>query len=198
MHVVGTPAYFAATGVPQAPTDLPAAIIYAQRLGGATWTFRQGTAEISVTVGGWVHVAAAEGVREGVLASLGFAVASEWMFAPELKSGVVVCLLDDWSLPAVDLWAVFPTGRQASAKARAFAAFVERQISGWEESKHSYAIANPLVPLERQFDRDADLRGMGDHYEDGSRCVIGRRRGRGLPALRMTRRRADRSDWRGD
>jgi hypothetical protein len=35
-------AYLAATGVPQAPTDLPVhqAIIYEQRLGGATRTFR--------------------------------------------------------------------------------------------------------------------------------------------------------------
>jgi DNA-binding transcriptional LysR family regulator len=68
----------------------------------------------------------------GVLASVGFAVASEWMFAPELKTGVVVSVLDDWSLPAVDVWAVFPTGRQAGARARAFAAFMERQISGSE------------------------------------------------------------------
>jgi DNA-binding transcriptional LysR family regulator len=67
-----------------------------------------------------------------VLASLGFGIASEWMFAPELKSGVVVSVLDDWSLPAVDLWAVFPTGRQARAKFRAFAAFIERQIAGSE------------------------------------------------------------------
>jgi DNA-binding transcriptional LysR family regulator len=42
MRVVGTPAYFAATGLPQAPTDLPAhqAIIYERRLGGATRTCR--------------------------------------------------------------------------------------------------------------------------------------------------------------
>jgi DNA-binding transcriptional LysR family regulator len=67
-----------------------------------------------------------------VLASLGFAIACGWMFAPELKSGVVVSVLDEWSLPPVDLWAVFPTGRQATAKARVFAAFMERQISGSE------------------------------------------------------------------
>jgi len=60
---------------------------------------------------------------------LGLAIGSEWLFAPELKSGAVISVLDDWSLPTVDLWAVFPTGRQASAKARAFASFVESQIS---------------------------------------------------------------------
>jgi DNA-binding transcriptional LysR family regulator len=125
--------------VPQTPADLLAhqAIIYEQRDGGATWAFRQGTSETTVTVSGRVRVSANEGVREGVFAGLGFAIASEWAFAPELKSGAVMSVLDDWSLPPVDLWAVFPTGRQASAKARAFASFVEGQmsISGFRASR---------------------------------------------------------------
>jgi DNA-binding transcriptional LysR family regulator len=94
----------------------------------ASWTFRRGGAETSVIVDGRVRVSAAEGVREGVFAALGLAVASEWMFAPELKSGAVRSVLDEWSLPPIDLWAVFPTGRQASAKARCFASFIEQQI----------------------------------------------------------------------
>ena len=64
-----------------------------------------------------------------MLAGLGFAIASEWLFAPELNSGAVQAVLTDWLLPRVDLWALFPTGRQASAKARAFASFVESQMS---------------------------------------------------------------------
>jgi DNA-binding transcriptional LysR family regulator len=51
------------------------------------------------------------------------------MFAPELGSGVVTSVLDNWLLPPMDLWAVSPTGRRASAKARAFAGFIEQQIS---------------------------------------------------------------------
>jgi DNA-binding transcriptional LysR family regulator len=62
-------------------------------------------------------------------AGLGFAITSEWQFAPELKSGAVEAVLADCLLPPVDLWAVFPTGRQASAKARAFASFVESRMS---------------------------------------------------------------------
>jgi DNA-binding transcriptional LysR family regulator len=117
--------------VPQTPADLlrHQAIIYEQRDGGATWAFRQGTSETTITVSGRLRVSAGEGIREGVLAGLGLAIGSEWLFAPELKSGAVISVLDDWSLPTVDLWAVFPTGRQASAKARAFASFVESQIS---------------------------------------------------------------------
>jgi DNA-binding transcriptional LysR family regulator len=85
-----------------------------------------------VTLAGRVHVTAAEGVREAVFAGLGFAIASEWMFAPELKSGAVVSVLNDWSLPLVELWALFPAGRQASAKARAFASFIEAEIPSTE------------------------------------------------------------------
>jgi DNA-binding transcriptional LysR family regulator len=130
-HVIGTPGYFEATGVPQTPTDLLAhrAIVYAQRDGGATWAFRQGTSETTVTLSGRVRVSAGEGIREGVLAGLGLAVGSEWLFAPEIKSGAVISVLTDWLLPRVDLWAAFPTGRRASAKARAFASFVESQMT---------------------------------------------------------------------
>ena len=131
--VIGTPAYLDAAGIPRTPTDLLAhqAIIYDQREGGQLWTFRQGTAEISVTVTGRFRVSAAEGVREAVFAGLGLSVGgSEWLFGPELETGTVRPVLADWSLPPVELWAVFPTGRQASAKARAFATFVERELSG--------------------------------------------------------------------
>src|SRR6266446_670978 len=89
-HVIGTPGYFEARGVPQTPADLLThqAIVYEQRDGGASWAFRQGTSETTVTVRGRLRVSATEGVREGVLAGLGFAIGgSECLFTPELKSG---------------------------------------------------------------------------------------------------------------
>jgi DNA-binding transcriptional LysR family regulator len=130
--VVGAPAYFDVMGVPAKPSDLIGhqAVIYDQRQGGRSWTFRQGSAEISVTVNGRLRVSAAEGAREAVFAGLGLSIGgSEWMFTPELKSGAVKVVLADWSLPPGELWAAFPTGRQASAKARAFTMFMERQLS---------------------------------------------------------------------
>ena len=128
--VIGTPSYFASNGEPVTPPDLIShqAIIYDQRGGGADWTFQRGTAETSVTVSGRLRINAAEGIREAVLADLGLTISSEWMFAPELRSGHVKAVLRDWALPPIDLWAVFPTGRRASAKARAFMEFVETKL----------------------------------------------------------------------
>jgi DNA-binding transcriptional LysR family regulator len=67
-------------------------------------------------------------VRAGVLADMGLTIASAWMFSPELASGAVRTVLREWSLPPIDLWALYPTGRMPSAKARAFAAFVEAEL----------------------------------------------------------------------
>jgi DNA-binding transcriptional LysR family regulator len=60
-----------------------------------------------------------------VLAHQGLTMASAWMFAPELASGVVREVMTEWTLPIQELWAVFPTGRMASAKARAFVEYVQ-------------------------------------------------------------------------
>jgi DNA-binding transcriptional LysR family regulator len=129
--VVGTPEYFSRAGVPMTPTDLSRhqAIIYSQRGGGEAWSFSQNGANVEVTVSGRVRVSAAEGMRTAVLAGMGLAVASRWMFSPELASGKVEAVLTDWALPPVDLWAVFPSGRLVTAKARAFVAFVEEALA---------------------------------------------------------------------
>jgi DNA-binding transcriptional LysR family regulator len=145
-HVVATPDYFAAMGTPRTPTDLLTheAIVYEQRDGGTTWTFQQGTSsETSIIVKGRLRVSAGEGVRAAVLAGLGLAVVSEWLFGPELQSGAVVSVLQDWLLPPVDLWAVFPAGRQASAKARAFASFIQSEVSkSNSDAKERTGVAN--------------------------------------------------------
>jgi DNA-binding transcriptional LysR family regulator len=129
-RVLGTPAYFERHGEPKAPADLSAhqALVYDLRGGGTAWTFRKGNTESSVTVNGRLRTTAAEGVREGVLAGIGLAVASEWMFAPELERGLVKAVLQDWTLPPMELWAVFPNGRRATAKARAFVTFIEEAL----------------------------------------------------------------------
>lgn len=123
--VLGTPAYFEKHGEPTCPADLSnhCAVIYTLG-GGANWSFSRDGDAHPVTVNGRIRVSAAEGLREAVLADLGLTVASQWMFAPELANGAVREVMSKWTLPKQDVWAVFPTGRMASAKARAFVEYV--------------------------------------------------------------------------
>ncbi len=120
--VLAAPAYVKRYGLPETPADLLShqAIVNSQRAGAAEWRFRRGTALTSVNVPSRLAFSAAEGVREAVLAGLGLALASRWMFAPELLDGRVVSLLNDWSSPPTELWAIFPSGRLPSARARSF------------------------------------------------------------------------------
>jgi DNA-binding transcriptional LysR family regulator len=78
---------------------------------------------------GHLRVSAAEGVRAAVLANAGIAIASEWMFAPEIADGTVKVVIQDWGLPRIDLWAVFPAGRTVTVKARTFASFVQEILN---------------------------------------------------------------------
>ncbi|MBN3728110.1 LysR family transcriptional regulator [Burkholderia sp. Ac-20379] len=130
--VVATPAYLAEAGAPATPAALSGhqVIVYSQRGGGESWSFRRDGAEVAVAVSGRVRVNAAEGMRTAVLGHMGLAIASEWMFGPELARGEVRTVLNDWTLPGVDLWAVFPAGRMVTSKARAFVDFVEEVMAG--------------------------------------------------------------------
>jgi DNA-binding transcriptional LysR family regulator len=126
--VVATPAYLQRHGTPISPDELAGhqAIILTRGGGRDSFIFRKADAEVPVALQGRLKVTQAEGLREAVICDLGLAVAAEWLFSPELKSGKVVPILQDWSLPPTNLSAVYPTGRLASTKARAFVSFVER------------------------------------------------------------------------
>ena len=129
--VIASPSYLARRGVPRTPADLLEhdGVIYGQSSGGQEWLFRRGASETSVYLRTRLKLSAAEGVREAVLAGQGFAIASRWMFTPELKSGEVVSILEEWTLPPMDLWVIYPSGRLTSAKARAFIKWFEKIIT---------------------------------------------------------------------
>ncbi len=128
--VIATPRYLEKAGTPHVPADLAShqAVVYLRTGDNMTWTFRQGSSEVSVAMKARLKVSAAEGVRAAVFSDMGLAIASEWMFMPELETGAAVAVLSDWDLPALDLWAVFPAGRIATAKARAFLSYFEKAL----------------------------------------------------------------------
>lgn len=130
-YVVATPAYFKKRGVPANPTELLEhdGIVYGQASGGQEWLFRRGTSETSIRLRARLTLSAAEGVREAVLAGQGFAITSRWMFAPELVSGTVLPVLKEWTLPPMELWVIYPSGKLTSTKARAFTKWFETTIT---------------------------------------------------------------------
>ena len=54
----------------------------------------------------------------------GILMRSVWEAAPMLRAGSLQPVLRDWSLPAADIYAVFPTRNHLSAKTRALVDFL--------------------------------------------------------------------------
>jgi DNA-binding transcriptional LysR family regulator len=87
-------------------------------------------------------------MRTVVPGHVGLVVAPEWMFSPELADDTLQAVLTEWTLPPIDVWAVFPSGRMATTKARAFVAFVEHRLGEGgagtqfeQSSTHAFAVA---------------------------------------------------------
>jgi DNA-binding transcriptional LysR family regulator len=125
--VVASAAYLKRAGRPKRPAELSKhrMVLFESTAGGAHWTFERQGVVAEVALDSRLRISAVEGVRAAVLAHMGIAIGSTWMFWPELADGTAKRLLPDWTLPPLELWAIYPAARQASAKARAFVAFVE-------------------------------------------------------------------------
>lgn len=127
--VMSSRGYLEKIEAPKSPAELAdhQVIVHArQRV--TAWTFARGSSKTSVAVGGRLRTNNAEGLRAAVLSGMAVTIASRWMFAPELSTGEVQVLLPEWDLPPVDLWAVYPSGKRVSAKARAFIEHVEKVL----------------------------------------------------------------------
>ena len=166
--IVATPAYLQRHGIPTSPGDLVShqAVIYTPGGRGGepwtSWTFRKGTAEVSVVLRGRLKVTAGEGIREAVKNDMGLAVASEWNFSPELRSGEVVEILPDWALPTTNLSAVYPAGRLASTRARLFVTFVEQYM----------ATMNPVSREPERVLTQSAQEGAGGHIHQVRRAAV--------------------------
>lgn len=120
--LVATPAYLAHYGTPTDPTALQrhAIVSYAPFEGTKGWSIERSGNVVSIGIDPILRASSAEGLRAAVLGGLGIGMATSRMVGHELTSGALVTLLTDWSLPTVDVRAIFPAGRRPVARARVF------------------------------------------------------------------------------
>lgn len=123
--VVAAPSFWARHPPVRTPADIAPLPFIAYGASACDWRFTHGGAAERVSLTARLTVSALEGVREAVFAEIGFAILSDWSSRDALADGRIETRLDAYALPSIDLWAVYPAGRQPTARARAFAAHVE-------------------------------------------------------------------------
>lgn len=89
-----------------------------------TWHLRSGAKQETVKVRGRLSSNDGESALTWALEGHGILMRSQWEVAPHLRSGRLRPVLPDWLLPPADVYIVFPTKANLSAKTRALVDFM--------------------------------------------------------------------------
>lgn len=135
-YVVASPAYLARAGMPRAPRDLVGHDWIALSLlpTPLTWKFSasRGRSQ-TVRMQSRLRSDSSATLRSLLLHGAGVSAVDQFSVAESLRTGQLVRLLPQWSLPQGGVYAVLPPGRHVPAKVRAFIdfyrAFLERRAA---------------------------------------------------------------------
>jgi DNA-binding transcriptional LysR family regulator len=127
--VCAAPAYLAAHGTPELPQDLTRhnCLNYAYLASGDVWRFRGTAGPVAVRVSGSFSANNGDVLRHAAVAGLGVILMPTFLIGPELQSGALVPILNDYRESDTGIYALYPPTRHVSPKVRAFIDFlVER------------------------------------------------------------------------
>ena len=118
---VASEACIAAYGEPHHPSELSRlpCIVFTGSTTPGEWQFEGADGPTTVHVHGRFRTDNGEGVREAVLAGLGFAVLPTWFFNTEMTDGRLRPVLTGWEPPATAITAVYPSRRNLAPRVRA-------------------------------------------------------------------------------
>jgi len=136
------PTYLRRAGEPSQPGELqrhPCLFIRESDDTFGTWHLRSGTRRESVKVRGPLSSNDGDCALTWALDGHGILMRSQWDAAPYLRSGRLRPILADWSLPGADIYLVFPTKANMSAKTRVFVDFMLKRFESHRESKDPHS-----------------------------------------------------------
>jgi DNA-binding transcriptional LysR family regulator len=140
-----SPDYLARRGTPRKPEDLSAhaCLSYSYLAEPDEWHLIGRTGERVVKVSGPIVTSHRQVLRTAAVRGLGVAYGPIIFFHDDLQAGRVVRVLPQYQLPEATIYAVYPAGRQLSAKVKAFNDFMARHFA-----------ENPLEPVDHNRVRE--------------------------------------------
>lgn len=141
--MVASPGYLAEQGTPQTPEDLNDhdCIVYSSVQGDAVWQLHSPAGKNHVIIAnGRLRSNNLSTVLSAVHLSQGIAILPLYVASASLKTGRVVAVLEDFTLPQQELHAVFPSPKLVPEKVGAFIRFLLPRFEGeWWDAERNQA-----------------------------------------------------------
>jgi DNA-binding transcriptional LysR family regulator len=131
--IVAAPAYLAAHEAPSQPDQLAAhdVLIYTTVQGDSRWSLNGPSgATVSVPVSGRMRSNNLSTLLAAAREGMGIAALPRYVAHEAIEAGAVLPLLQEWSLPAQEVHAVYPSPRMVPAKVTEFIAWLQAQFEG--------------------------------------------------------------------
>jgi len=130
--LVASPMYLSYAGAPRVPADLTQHSIASGPVATnrQAWRFVRGGRQVAVRVHGLISSNVNEAAVAAATSGLGIASCGVWGCRSELESGQLIQVLEDWSLGAVPVNAVYPAGRASKLAARTFVEYLITELRG--------------------------------------------------------------------
>ncbi len=124
--VVASVDYLERNGTPAHPSDLArhSCIAFLQGAAPNEWRFNGPDGAVSVEIGGRFRTDSSDALREAVMAGVGLALASSWVFGADLTSGRAKAVLQRYQAEQVPIHAVYPSRRNLAPRTRAVIDFL--------------------------------------------------------------------------
>jgi len=150
--VVASPDYVARCGAPQTPSDLLRHNCLSLGATGGQqrgWSFVVDGEAVTVKVTGALECNDGAVLHEWAVAGKGLAWRSMWEVGGDLRSGLLVTLLDAFAAPPMGIYAVFPQRKLLALRVRMFVDFLKNSYGNLAYWGEEGSRRSPDRPVER-------------------------------------------------
>ena len=131
-YICASPEYLKRQGTPTAPQELARheCLLFPRGEYSLSWLFRDAADNVEeVQIDGRCLITSSESIRQCALSGMGVALLPDWLVEPDIESGTLQALFDDYEVTATDynsgIWILQPSRTYVPLKARVF---VERLL----------------------------------------------------------------------
>lgn len=135
--LVASPEYLKNRKLPQHPDDLKEhrCLIFGSASSRHYWEFSHNGRSDKVKIDGYLFSNSKNLLLQWSLAGAGISIQPMGLAAKDLKSGRLLNLLDEYTLPTADISAVYPSRHQLSINVKSFLKFIQPKSSDWSTIK---------------------------------------------------------------